>query len=971
MTAAPPQARTAAGARPAGRTRGRRALLPPPLWRRAPVRLLRSGLWGPLVLVAFLLLGTAAAGAPLFSTAAGDVAWRETVATVREGAPASEAPVVRLNGGQAPEEEEQARLLARLRAVPGMTDPTVVGGSIGVEVAPPGLNPRPFVAVGDRTVPARLYGDADLSGALVPAPGSPGPTDVPDGVWLSAPTAEELGVGPGDPVEVGVQYPDLVLRSPTRVAGVYAVGIDRRRPADVPGDARWSARGGQLPRDAERTLVASLLVTDPATLVRLAREVGDPLFWTAESRLASDSPSLVEVERAAAGIRVLEAAVTDPEQVGFDSGPLRVGSVSGLPDLAARAREIRDATVDRTTTLAWASVGLGLLAVGAVAVLGMARRRVELALGAGLGVAPRTTAAQAGLEVLPAALLGAAVGPAAALAVLAAVDLGLDDPGPVLGASVTNAAQAVLVGVLVVSLVAGVAAALAARPEQGRSDRRRLPWDLLLGVVAATAVLGLTSRETTGTPGWLDLLVPVLVAAAVGALGGRLLGLVLTGLAARRRSRAPRSRARATAWLALRRLAAPADARLLVLTLLTTGLALQMYSVSADDAVRDVTADRAAVIAGAQAVARVDGSWQLDEDPVPLPDRSELDPGAPPIPLAVGRTPPLPPGAAAVWRRTTVVPNRFGDVELMVVDPPSFLSAAAWGRGPDLAAARAMLVQLAGDEQQRTEQQEQGSPSGPLLGIAVGDTGLQVGQRASVTTGSQTVGFEVLGTVPVWPGSDPLRPSMIVTGTNLLLALGEADPRLLPLPERNPPPPEFRAQLWSADGQAGLQAVLQPLGVDPRSTSTLADAEQRPELVSARRGLGYQLALGACVAAVAVLALSLYADRAAARGRAADLLLRRTGLGRGGPVVARALELALVGVVALVLALVAVALVTPLGARLLDGGQGTVPALAFGPTPPAVALTALTAAVAVLAAVAVTVVRGRTGTDGSVLRDAE
>ena len=943
---------------------------PSPLWMSAPTRLLRSGLWGPLVLGALLLLATAGAAPVLFYAYAADAAWRTTVEAVPVTARAADAPVVRLNGGAGPEDSREAALLERLAAIPGLGPARVVAGSVGTELAGRDALLTPFVRAGDRTERARLYADQDLADALVPAPAGTSPEA--GGLWLPAPVAARLGVGAGDRVEVGVSRRDGPAlgetTAPAEVAGTYAVGADGRRPADPSGTGRWTARVGQLPADTEfPTRTAALLVGDVETVQRLAEAVGDELFWTAEAGLATALPPLPEVRRTADRVARLGRALTDPGVLSTADGPLRTGLVSGLPDLAADAVAVRDATVARTSTLAWAGVVLGLLAVVAVAVLGTARRRLELALDAELGTAPAAVGARAGLEVLPAAVLAGLGGPLLAQAVLGAAGAGPAASRSVLAAAAANAAQGLAVAVLLVALVAGCAAAVAARPARAGADRRRLPWEVLLAVAAVTAVLGLTSRPERAAPAWVDLLVPVLVVAAVGAVGGRLLLAGLARAARRLGSARPGSRRSAVGWLALRRLSAPDEARLLVVTVLVLGLGMQLFALSAAAAVADVSEDRAAVAAGAQASIRIPGSWLLDDDPVGPPD--DAPPGSS---LPEVRTPELPDGATLVWQRTGTVPGLFGYVTVLVVDPGTLRTAAAWGRGPELARARALLDRFAAADRESEDARRRGLTAAPVPAVVVGSADLRRGQVASVDLSLRPsplgVPVEVLDVLPAFPGADGTRTTVVV-GTSMLARLGHSDPRRLP------PDPDsdagFRLRLWSADGPDGLDAVLSRRGVEGDEATTLAQARQRPDLAAARRSLGYSVALAGCVALLAVVALCLLADRSAARGRAADLLLRRAGLGRAGPVRARVLELALTGALALVLAVLGVLLLSPLAAALVDGAGGARPVLTFRPTAAGLAATAGTAVVATALASAVVAVRARTGSDGQVLRDAD
>jgi hypothetical protein len=180
-------------------------VLPSPLWWSAPLRLLRSGTWGVLVLAAVLLLSTAAAAAPLFYEVTGNAAWRSIVEAVPSTARVADAPVVRLNGGAAPGQQTQDRLLDDLRDLPGLGEPTVVAGSVGKEllgrnVLFPAVRGRPGThRAGPALRPTTTC--RPLSYRPRAARRRPRP---PDGLWLPVPLAELLDLGPGDRFDVGV-----------------------------------------------------------------------------------------------------------------------------------------------------------------------------------------------------------------------------------------------------------------------------------------------------------------------------------------------------------------------------------------------------------------------------------------------------------------------------------------------------------------------------------------------------------------------------------------------------------------------------------------------------------------------------------------------------------------------------------------------------------------------------------------------
>jgi putative ABC transport system permease protein len=197
------------------------------------------------------------------------------------------------------------------------------------------------------------------------------------------------------------------------------------------------------------------------------------------------------------------------------------------------------------------------------------------------------------------------------------------------------------------------------------------------------------------------------------------------------------------------------------------------------------------------------------------------------------------------------------------------------------------------------------------------------------------------------------------------------DPRIAPNPRGsafNSTGNEFAPSLWTSGPPEGLRTILRAAGLDLKNPATLAEVRQRPEIVAARQSTGYQLALGFCVAALAALGLAMFADRSAVRARAADLMLTRLGMGPRRVRRARALELAFLEGISLVLAAAGVLAVVPLGARLLDPGGSHAPAFALRPQPDS-ALVALAAGVlTLLLAVAVARPRGRARA-GEVLRD--
>jgi hypothetical protein len=951
------------------------------LWWRAPLRLVRGGTWGALVTVVFLSLAVAAAAHPLAERGAQDAAMSLSLAAVPEDARAAEAPVLRLTDGGELSQTRQERFLDQVRAVPGLSDPEISGGSIGVELDRTGEF-RPFVEVDGSVRAARLYGDADPAGSLVPV-GATAEAGGRDGVWMGAELAEQLAVVPGDTGVLGVETLAGRTTATVTVVGVYAVAADGRMPADAPGGVSWASRRGALPGAAgDGAGIAHLLVADNATAARLGAAVGDRLLWIAQARLEPQVPSLDAAAATAEGIRQLTRRVIAGDA---GSGPeaLRQSVVSGIPEIVDRASAVAADTVQRVRSLLTGALVLAVVAVGLIAASGAARRRVELVHAAGLGTHPLRSGLHAGLEVGPAAVLAVVAGPllAGGLVTLVGPAAALDSagsgslpgsslPGSLWSAVGWAAAAAVLGIVIVVAVVTAAAARVAALRRPAGTGARGGATLAEVGLVTAAAVVlvGLLVRPTAvPEASGMDLLAPLLVVAAVGALGARAAAWALARLRPAGSGRV-RSGRRAVWWLAARRAAVVGTAEVAVVAVLATGFGMLLYAYTAADSVTATVEDRIAVQAGAAATARIEGSWVLDSA---APAAPEPDPnGELPRGISGPRTPPLPVGTTAFWSTSANIPGRVGDVELLVVDPDGFVAAALWSGGPELVAARAAMQALAD-----APVPEPGQWAEPVPAVVVGEPDLPSRIGVSLAELDSPVAAEVLGSVAVLPGHDRPRPAVVVPADAVLPLLGRADPRFAPPPDRVDGRSPWVTELWSAEGPAGIEAALRAgggaAGAVPGETTTADLVASQPRFVAARSILGLQLALGAALALTAAVVLCLVVDRAAATSRAADALLARVGLGRRGPVLARAVEIAATVALAAVLAVAGAALVAPLAAVLLDADAAVAPALVLRIGAGGVLLVLLAAAATAMLAILTAAVRARTGSDATVLRDAE
>ncbi len=928
-----------------GRPESRRRGVPPD--RLAPAAVLgglRQRAWSVLTSSAFLVLAAACAAGPMFAEASGNAAFDARRDAVPVTARQADAPVVRLSANVGSSELVRNSVAADLRRIPGLAEPRLTGGSVGAELET-GTFWESTAGVGDRRERARLYAVGAPASELVAA----GPAMGGDGLWLPAPLATELGVRPGDRivVTVGIGIGRPRQQAPATVSGIYAVDADGRLPADVPGSRAWALRGPDVPGDTEfRTLPSYLLIGDVATVERLAAAVDDQILWSAEAALAPGT-TLSEAQRTAGAVETLRRryASSAPAE-GEEALALRFAS--GIGRIAETARAATDVTRQRTRPVEWAAIAVGLASVLAVALLSVRRRQRELRHAVAVGMSPLSVGALWLVEHLLPAVLGATLGWVAAWQLVARIG-----PPGVLEESLAPAALAAggaaLAGLVTVAGVSAAAAARRVRPAPPATLRRALPWGPLVVVAALVAAAGLagTGGSAGGARG-VDLLVPLLVLAAAGVVAGW-----LPGRLAHRRTTGggrPVPPRRAVVWLARRRLGGGGPERRLAVTVVTAGLGMLLFALSALQSTAVSADDRIAVAAGAEAVATLEGSWELDDAAVTIPESApepEPDPEEPPPPVPGVRTPPLAAGNTLVWRADVTSALDDTPRDVLFVDPVRLRDVALWGRGDDLAAARAALAALdAGPVDE----------DAPVRAIAVADPASAGLDTVQVSLGYSTEELAVIARVPAFPGMQA-RPMYVVAADAAFARLSTADPRLRPRTQRATGPLTVRTYLWSAGGAAGLNAVTAPRAVQPERVDTAAELRQGDAYVATARARGYQVAVAGYLALLAVLTLCVYAQRTAAARRPADLMLARVGLGRARVLRARALEFVLLATVAFGAAVAGVAALAPIGARLLDDQPGLRPQMDFQLTPVAVAVTAGAAAVATVLAVVLTMVR--------------
>jgi hypothetical protein len=378
----------------------------------------------------------------------------------------------------------------------------------------------------------------------------------------------------------------------------------------------------------------------------------------------------------------------------------------------------------------------------------------------------------------------------------------------------------------------------------------------------------------------------------------------------------------------------------------TTGLGMLLFALSADRSTEVSIDDRVAVAAGAEGVAVLSGSWDLDDAAVTAPPEDPLGSPPPEGPVPGVRTPPLPAGSTLVWRADVATPLDDDQKEILLIDPARFRDVALWGRGADLAAARAAVTELAAHPV---------DAKGTVRAIIVADPVTAKVDSVPVKLSFTNVNLSVAARVAAFPGMQG-RPLYVVAAEPVFGQLGYDDPRLRPRKQASSTP-FVQTLLWSSSGAAGIQAVTAPQGVQPERVATATQLRQNATYLAAARARGYQLAIAGYLALLAILTLCVYAHRTVAQRLPTDLMLARIGFGKARVGRARALEFIVLAVVAFAGAVAGVAVLVPVGARLLDDQPGLLPRFAFQLSPLGLVIAAGTAAAATVLAVALTTLR--------------
>jgi hypothetical protein len=350
-------------------------------------------------------------------------------------------------------------------------------------------------ATGEHTV-AVVFQASGAIESLVPAPGSPKPTDT--GLWLPDTVAAAVHLSAGDPVGVQLAWPGgNPPPTAATVTGVYVTDSDggAKDPTGL-----WARITDELPiwpsHLVPTTERVPLLVADPGTYRRLVKGIGEVSVSTWDVSPEAAPTRIADLVRLFDSTDALRDELKDPgsdlrEQVDH-RGANPVTLSTGLPTMVVETRSGLRATEAGISAVRVLAAGLSWLVVALAAVAVLVRRRGERQVLAEQGRSSAELTALSIVESLLPVGIGLLAGWWASPPFVAAI---VGD-----GGVAPRPRDAVLVGLVVLATVA-VASAADALARQRRASGRanlstdRIPWR---SAVLAVAIAGAISAYRGG-----------------------------------------------------------------------------------------------------------------------------------------------------------------------------------------------------------------------------------------------------------------------------------------------------------------------------------------------------------------------------------------------------------------------------------------------------------------------------------------
>jgi putative ABC transport system permease protein len=572
-------------------------------------------------------------------------------------------------------------------------------------------------------------------------------------LWVDTTLAEQLEVGPGDPLVLGRSSVPVI------VAGVYR-SLRPRMEAD-PLDRYWCAERLDIVADGYASDPPPLLVLveDPATYDRVVEfgRLGPAEPDTTWMIAPTDDVS--RLDRAEAQLdrmndidrRVREDVDDRAEGYGPDrTEGFRTGS-SGteLEFVVQRSQAVASSVGGSILPVTLAALVTASCLVAAAGSYWVDRRRDELTMLGGRGVGPSAIGVKAALELVGPAVLGGLGG-----LVTAVVLVGRLGPSSVLepaaiGAAARNGLLAVAGAVAVLGVVAGLRSRRLGDERHHRLGRHlgRVPWEVVpmlaayraydrAGVHGVPVAKGIEVAEIDV----LALAFPLLFILGVVAVAARLLRVGLLVLR-RRGGRLP-----TPAYLAARRLAGAPALVVILMAASATAVGTLAYSAQLTESLDASLVAKARLSVGSDVATSIIGR------------------GGPPEAVAGDTTRVL---------RVDETQLSYPQVDILAVDPDTFERGVTWDRSfsslplpelldrirdPGRGRVPALVLNGGLPPEATIDFAARNVPDLPLDGFAAATAFPTVGNRALVVVdraGIERVGLR--GTVEHWTSGDPER----------------------------------------------------------------------------------------------------------------------------------------------------------------------------------------------------------------------
>ncbi len=872
-----------------------------PLWRHAFGFARRAPAWAIAICLATAALALASATPPLVSDAAADRSFDAEVEAAAGSPPGRALDARAITTGIVADTGVTA-VRDLLENLPVYGQPLAAVSPLTPYTDP--TDPLPLVrnADGDQLV-AIVYA---VDGAIESFAGT---TEQRDGVWLPDATAAELGVGPGDVVQVVLQRPNAdpavaVPPVPVTIAGVYPT--EGGLPVSAGFD--WTAIPGGVPDDpVTPSKPARLILTDTATALSLIATMGDTslVIWDAPW---DDAVDLEHGRDAAVAVddadRLLRNTDSDIGRVIHDAGGQPVTLSSGVGSFVERsevaARELQPLVTSIALT---ARVMSGLVLAVGIWLLSRGRRR-EHQLSMSMGIHPARLALGTALELL----VPVALGIAAAYAIVRWQPQLVAGQGVIDSATIRDAVTTVLRTLpasLVVVVVAAFASVWPLEPSSAGRARRvasALHADTIVVVAAiATGAQLLTQQGRTldsGTsllfPLFAQLAGAVIVVRVLSALG-RMIASRRSRRGAGRRTRRPRSLA---VWLAGRRATSSLTELSALVIVVAAGVGLFAYSTSvAVNGERGVS-DKAAALGGAMATVQIRSTESMAIGSTGLP----VD---------------LPAGWTVLWETTNVHVGADLVTDVLMVDPATFADAAEW-RSSFATQPLPALIDSISDGNAAT-----------IDVVLAGNYNASFPETGTMELDRAFVRYRIVDRIAAAPWLRD-RSSMMLVSAPLFAAVMPVDPNIdPPLTVAGEMDRRFRTYVWAAEPAVDVVSRLGPIALDDQTIDTVT-AARTPEFVAFGMSLPYLRIVGIGLLLVALVSIVVLGAR-----RRADLALEiamtdRMGIARRTTTVAVAGGAVLLGLIGSVIGIVIARQLVLFMIERLDPGPSFAPGFSGG-----------------------------------------